>query len=109
MRGQRLRQLVDIMKPIRTSTQVGGVSISYLKIETRPAAITPISADARIRADQSVSDITHRVRIWWFEGLTPDHRLELGGRVFAIRGIINKDERNKMMELLCTEQAGAVA
>ena len=108
MRGQRLRQSVGVMKPVRTNTEGGGVTISYLKVEERPAAITPISASDRIRSDQNVSDITHKIRMWWFEGLTPDYRLETGGRIFEISGIINQDERNKHMEMLCTEQAGAV-
>jgi len=105
MRGQRLRQVVRVMKPVRTRSDGGSMSISYLKIADRPAAIVPISATDRIRADQAVSDVTHRIRMWWFQDLTPDHRIEMDGRVFEIRGSINADERNKITELLCTEQA----
>jgi SPP1 family predicted phage head-tail adaptor len=109
MRGQRLRHNVSIMKPVRTRTDLGeSLEDSWLKIADCPAAVTPVSVADRMRADQPVSDITHRIRLWWFEGLTHTHRLVMDGRTFEIKGILNLDERNKVMELMCTEQAATI-
>ena len=107
MHGQRLRHTVRVMKPVHTRSDLGEDQISWLKIAERPCAIVPVSAADRTRADQPVSDVTQRIRMWWYEGLRHDHRLEMDGRVFEISSIINRDERNKTMECLCTEQGGA--
>ena len=107
MRTQRLRHTVEVQKPTRTRDSLGDAVPSWTTVQDRPAAITPLSARDRLQADQRLNDITHRVRMWWFEGLTHDYRLKLNSRIFEISSILNKDERNKIMELLCTEQAAS--
>ena len=108
MRGQRLRHTVSVFEPVRARTDLGEMQESWLKVAEVPAAIMPVSAADRIRGDQAVSDVTHRIRLWWFEGLTHTHQLRMDGRTFEIRAVLNLDERNKGMEVMATEQAATV-
>ncbi|HXH05858.1 MAG TPA: phage head closure protein [Vicinamibacterales bacterium] len=102
----RLRQLVTIERKTVTADPQGGRSETWTPIATDVwAEVTPLSGREllQLQAQQVAVIVTHRVRIWYRAGLSPQMRLRLGSRVFQIETIVDPDERHVELELLCAE------
>jgi len=56
-----------------------------------------------LQADQMQAETTIRVRIRYNSSVEPEDRIWFGTRILEIVSIINFDERNRHMELLCKE------
>ncbi|MFQ6016772.1 MAG: phage head closure protein [Kiloniellaceae bacterium] len=65
--------------------------------------IQPLTGSERLRAMRLEGKVSHRITIRYQAGITPKMRMLLGGRVFNIRAVINPEERNRFLELLCEE------
>jgi SPP1 family predicted phage head-tail adaptor len=103
MRAGRLRHRVSIQAPSETLDDFGEADLSWATDSTVWASIEPISGNERFSSDQVTAELTHRVFIRYLTGLTPRKRLLFGSRVFQIQSILNKDEKNEQLELLCRE------
>ncbi len=73
-------------------------------VATRWAKITPLSGKSLEYAQRIHDQVTHEVRLRYYSGLCPDHRLLFGSRVFQILNVINVDERNEEMVCQCVEE-----
>jgi len=67
------------------------------------AAIIPASAKEYVASNELQAVVTHRVNIRYRKGLTPEMRIKYGARYFNINSILNRDERNIELDLMCTE------
>ncbi len=65
--------------------------------------VEPLSGNERLRALQLEDSVSHRVTIRYRDGVTARMRVVFGNRVFNIRAVINPEERNRFLELLCEE------
>ncbi len=65
--------------------------------------VEPLRGGERLRALQLEERVTHRVTIRHRPGVTPAMRVRFGARLFNIRAVINRDERDRFLELLCEE------
>jgi len=98
---------IELQKPTKTANGVGGFTTTYATERTFYAAIWPVSAKERIQSDQRAMTVTHRVRIPFYSELRSDWKVKYSNRYsdryFTIGGIINGDEGNREIELLCKE------
>lgn len=69
----------------------------------RWASVEPLRGRELFTAQQVKPDVTHRVRLRWLKGLTTAMRIRHAGRYLNIDSIINRDERNIELELICHE------
>lgn len=67
------------------------------------ASINPISGKEIFAAETVSSEITHKIKIRYRSGITPDMRIVFNGRIFEIKSIINFQERNIDLQLMCKE------
>ncbi len=68
------------------------------------AGIYPISGKKFFSAETENSEITHKVKIRYIEGLTSNMRIKFGDRYFEIISPpINFQEKNIELQLLCKE------
>ncbi len=65
--------------------------------------VEPLSGNERLRALRLEDSVSHRVVLRYREGVTARMRIVFGARVFNIRAVINPEERNRTLELLCEE------
>ena len=65
--------------------------------------VEPLTGGERQRALQIEDRVTHRVTIRYRAGITPRMRIAFGARRVNSRAVINPEERNRMLELLCEE------
>ena len=67
------------------------------------ANINPISGKEYYSAETINSDLTHKIRLRYRKGITPDMRVIYNDRIFYIISVINEYEKNTMLQLMCRE------
>lgn len=67
------------------------------------AHIEPLSGRELLRAEAVDSQNTVRVRIRYNSSVDSTDRIRFGSRIFEINSVSNPDEKNKELELLCSE------
>jgi len=103
MRAGNLRHRLQIQTASETRGTQGSVSRTWQTDETVWGSIEPLSGRELLAAQQVDSEITHRVIVRGYPGLTSASRLKHGARILKIKSILNKEERGEEMELLCGE------
>jgi len=105
MRIGDLNKRVEIQAPTKIPDDMGGFVISYSTLDTIFCAIWPTSA-AEITAANAVSMvITHRLRMRYRSVMKASFRIKFGNRYFAIVSILNPNEANEFLDIMCKEAA----
>jgi len=101
--GERRRQ-IQLQSP---NPQPLGGEITYTTYQTVYAKIETLKADETYSDAQYLPEATHRVNTRYLPGVTikANHRVLYGSRVFEIKAVVNLDERNVEIDLLCLELA----
>lgn len=100
-----LNKSLVFQAPVKVSDGAGGFTTTWLSVGSVSAAVWPISATEIIKNDKNSMDITHRVRIRYRKGIKPFWRISYQDRYLNIISIINPDESNEMLDILCKEAA----
>jgi SPP1 family predicted phage head-tail adaptor len=105
MRAGRLKHKVMIEEPPATRDAQGGLSGSWVEIAGSPvwASITPLSGSRRYEAAQVVQGVSHEITTRYLAGVTSEMKIVYGTRTFRIRSVVNVDERDRELRLLCEE------
>ena len=107
MRAGRLRHRVLIEENNPTTDNYGGKTDNWQRVVDPYgevwAAVEPLSARELIQAQQVNAEATIRGLMRYWDGLTTQHRLRHNGRVLEILSIVNRDDRNIQIELMCKE------
>ncbi len=108
MRTGRLRTRLHIEEAAETRTSDGGVSPGWSSIGTAWAWVRGLRGRELFSAQQINPQTTHKVTMHYRGGLTSANRLvdKTSSRIFNIESVVNIDERNRVLELICTEVAG---
>jgi SPP1 family predicted phage head-tail adaptor len=69
------------------------------------AAIWPTSAKELIQTNSTAMVVSHRIRIRYRRDVKGSMRIKFGNRYFAIVSIINPEEKNEWLDLMCKEAA----
>jgi len=99
----RLRHRVQIEADTPTRASDGGDVEAWSTVATVWAGIEPLSGREYFTAQQTQSQVTHKITVRYFRGLTAAHRIKYGSRTFQIEGVRNMGERNAKMELMAKE------
>ena len=106
MRSGSLRHYVTIQKvTVTQDSDTGEPSESWSTLAQVWAAVEPLSGREFMNAQQVESQITHRVRIRARDDVTPDMRISHDSRTLNIESVINIEERDRELHLMCTEVA----
>lgn len=97
-----LRHRITLQSPTAVADGMGGHTVTWTTVDTVWAAIWPVSAKEQLRADQPAMTVTHRIRLR-HRTVGADWRVKYGTRYFAIVSLINVDEANRTLDLLCQE------
>lgn len=100
-----LNKRITIQYPTKASDSMGGITEVWTDSDTIWAAIWPTSANELRQSMQTDMVITHRIRIRYRSVLRSAWRLKFGNRYFNIVSIINPNERNEWLDLMCKEVA----
>ena len=67
------------------------------------AAIDPVSGREFYVAEQSQSEITHKIRCRYHAGIKAEMRISCDSRIFEIRSIIDWEERHESFLIMARE------
>lgn len=99
-----LRHRITFQVPSTTENEIGEEIPVYNDFKTVWASIEPLSGKEYLEANKESNEITHRIRIRYTQGITNDMRIVYKNRVFDIQSIINVNERNKELQIMCIER-----
>lgn len=112
MRAGTLNRTVQIQDKGSPSRDAYGAEvITWVTIATPRANIQPLRGQERIEAAQVSAEVSHRVRIRYrATEIRPEMRVRYvdpvrGERILEIVSVVNVSERNREIELMCTELA----
>ncbi|MCP8969721.1 phage head closure protein [Ectobacillus ponti] len=89
----------------RAAANTFGENDAWTDVLTARAAIYPVSGKEYFTADRVTSEVTHKISMRYMPGtsISPDMRILFQGRIFQIVSVINFQERNVMLQLMCKE------
>jgi SPP1 family predicted phage head-tail adaptor len=94
------RHQVTLMRQ-RPTVGISGAEMEWVKFATCYAAIDPASAKDVIRSGQTTSQVATPIRMNWLSGVTSDMQVWANGNKYVIQGIINPQELNVTLILVC--------
>ena len=103
MRAGQLRHRLELQENTPTRNAVGEEVAVWSTIERFYGSIEPLSGREFLNAQASAAEMSHRIRRRYKAGITPDHRIRFGERLFDINVVINIDERSRELEILVKE------
>ena len=105
MRTSTLRHKEEIQELIETQDAIGNQMYEWAKVGEAWAAIEPLKGEEYFAAATIQAQISHKVtmRPPGIE-ITPAHRIIFGSRIFEIESVINVEERNRELVLMCVEK-----
>lgn len=90
--------------PEESRNQLGEPALAWTEVCKTWASIRPLSGRELWQAQQVQADVTHAVRMRYRMGIDATMELDLKGRRLKIVAVLNLEERNRTLELLCQEQ-----
>ena len=103
MLAQRLRHTVTIQQNTGTTNAFGEVEAGWVDVATVRAGVEPVSGKEAIAAGANLAEQVTRVVMRWRPGVTPQMRILFDGRFLDVKQIINANEADRVLELLCVE------
>lgn len=101
MRAGELRNRVTIERSSDPSNW--GATAAWSTYATVWAKVEPVSGREYTEGRLVQSELTHTVTIRCLSGVKADMRINFEGRYLRIVTVKNVDERNRELELMCTE------
>lgn len=99
----KMRYRVKVERATNTRDAGGGLSQSFRSVATIYANIKPKNANSVYRQGMLQEKVTHEITIRYMKNIDTNSKITYGNRSFAINGIINVDERDRFLTLLCEE------
>lgn len=103
MRAGKLRHYVDLQSPTQTVGAMGGLTVSYAHDSYSWASIQPQAGSEAVKAGQAQAKDSVLITIRYHATVKPTWKIVNGSKTYEVNAIINIDERNREMQLSCTE------
>lgn len=105
MRTGRLRHYVEIQAPEVVTDELGYQEVIWITAGHTWAAVEPLRgkeywAAASLQAESTIKVTMRPPGI----EITPSNRLVFNGRILGIESVVNVEERNRELVLMCTEK-----
>ena len=103
MRSGRLRHRGVLQSKVETRGDAGGVVTTYLTQATVWCGIEPLSGRELTAIQQTQNEARVRIVLRYYSGLDETWRVVNNGKAYAIHSVINENERDRMMTLMCSQ------
>lgn len=103
MNPGQLKHRITIQDLTSGVDSYGSATDQWTDVCTVWAGIFPLSGKAFFEAEMMNSEVSHKINIRYRAGIKPDMRVKFGSRYFQIISVINFQERNAEMQLMCRE------
>jgi len=104
IRSGELDKVVTIKTVTKVADGMGGYTETDSDFLTGVrCAIWPVSASEIIKSEKMKMQVTHQIRMRYQAGVLSGMTILFGTRTFEIVSMINPEERNVRLDLLCSE------
>ena len=103
MQAGRLRHRITIQTFTTTKDEFGQPVETWDTFDTVWASVEPLTGREYFQAQQTQAEISYRVRIRYLSGVEPTMRVIHGSRTLEILAVLNAEERNREIQLMCRE------
>ncbi len=103
MRAGPLRNRLILQSQTETRETGGGVVVSWTTQATVWGGIHPISGKEYTAIQQTQNEATVKIIIRYQSSIDETWRVVNGGRAYSIESIINENDRDRMMTLMCLQ------
>lgn len=104
MDAGELNKRVILQVSTKARTTGGDVTETWTDYATVWAKIRPLRGREYYNAQQIQTENYVEITIRFRHNVTPEWRINYGRRYFNIETVINPDESNQYLELICTEE-----
>ncbi len=102
----RLNKRITIQEPVEgTTDSAGQPTVTWSDVDTVWAWVQPLTGKEGVEAQQKYGEVTHAVVIRYRSDVTTKCRIELGARTLEIKALLNTDEENKELRMVCLERS----
>lgn len=98
-----LNKRISIRTMTTTDDGMGGEVETIAAFCSTWAAIWPVSSKELRENMREQAIVTHNIRIRYRSGVLHTMTILFGSRKFEIKGIVNPDEGNKWLDMVCNE------
>ena len=99
----QLRHPITLQGQGTTRDAGGGISSGWSDIATIYADIRPKTGKEVYTQGKGVGSVSHEITVRYRTDITNASRISYDSKLFNIRAIINVDERDRFLKLLCEE------
>lgn len=103
MNPGQLRHRITIQQKTRVQNEYGEEIADWVDVASVWASVNPISGREFFAAEAVNSEVTHKINMRYRSGITPDMRVKFKERYFQIIVVMNLQEKNVELQLLCKE------
>ena len=98
-----MRYRVKVERSTNTRDAGGGIAQAFSPTTIIYANIKPTGANSSYRQGMVQEKVTHEVTLRYMSNIDTNSIIVFGNRKLNVRGIINVDERDRFLKLLCEE------
>lgn len=103
MRSGPLRHRITLQNRTSSKDEFGQLVETWADLATVWGSVEPISGRELLSAQQTLGEVTHRIRTRYCAGITAATRILFNGRIFDIESVINDKEKNAHIEIMAKE------
>ncbi len=101
--ASRLRQRITIETPVYTSDLLGGFITAWNIYAVLWAEVIPQAKGSRFVSEKTDSTNLYKMTIRYIPDINTKMRVLYKSRHYAIRSVVNADERNERLDLIVSE------
>lgn len=99
----RLNKRVELQEKTKTFDGFGGYIEEWTTVQKLWAEVMPVDAIENFEANKIDEKISHIISIRYKNTISTHNRLKFNERIFNIRGIVNVNEENRILEIKAEE------
>lgn len=99
-----LRHRITFQRLVEATNEVGETVQTLEDYTTVWAAIEPTTGREYYEAQKIQPELTYKITVRYISGITPDMTIKYKDRIFQITSIINPQEKNEKLEIMCIEK-----
>ena len=103
MRSGRLRHRLILQNKVETRDAYGAATITWATQTTVWGAIEPLSGTEYQSQAQIEAEAKVRIVMRYYSGINETWRVVNDNRAYSILSVINHDDRNRMLTLMCLQ------
>ena len=99
----KLRHRITLLKQVNDVNDYGASVQTWRTVATVWAEVRPLSGREYFSAQQVQSEVTTQIWLRYRDGIKPSMKVKFANREFEILSVLNTQERDVSLQLMCKE------